>query len=145
MIGVERIARQDSEKYGVIAVDSNWSGRGAINAIIEKPKPADAPSEYAVAGRYILTSGIFDQLTQISAGRNGEIQLTDAIARLLTQEPVEAFAFRGQRFDCGSKLGYLEAIVTMGLNHPELGRSFEQFLREQISTVLTPHRVGILS
>jgi UTP--glucose-1-phosphate uridylyltransferase len=103
-------------------------GLSRLRGIVEKPQPADAPSNLAVVGRYILTPRIFELLEQTRAGAGGEIQLTDAIARLLAEEPVFGYAFEGRRFDCGSKLGYLEATVHYGLQHPELGQAFRVYL-----------------
>jgi UTP--glucose-1-phosphate uridylyltransferase len=100
-----------------------------VVSMVEKPAPADAPSNLAVVGRYLLTPRIFDKLEQTRAGTGGEIQLTDAIAALLKDEPVIAYPFEGKRYDCGSKLGYLEATVEIGLAHPELGERFSSYLR----------------
>ncbi len=97
---------------------------------MEKPKPEDAPSDLAVVGRYLLSGAIFDRLKNIGRGAGGEIQLTDGIAALLKDEPVFAYRFRGKRYDCGSKLGYLEATVEYALRHPELGSRFETYLKE---------------
>ena len=96
--------------------------------MVEKPKPADAPSDLAVVGRYLLSGSIFERLKKVGRGAGGEIQLTDGIAALLDDEPVYAYRFKGKRYDCGSKLGYLEATVEYGLRHPELGDRFAQYL-----------------
>ncbi|HFC7130831.1 TPA: sugar phosphate nucleotidyltransferase, partial [Neisseria meningitidis] len=101
-----------------------------VTNIVEKPKPEDAPSNLAVVGRYILTPRIFDLLTNLPRGAGGEIQLTDGIARLLDHEFVLAHAFEGKRYDCGSKLGYLEATVAYGLKHPELKDDFKELLKQ---------------
>jgi UTP--glucose-1-phosphate uridylyltransferase len=130
VIAVQRIAREDSEKYGVIAIDDDWRAQGKVKAIIEKPKPIDAPSPYGVVGRYILTPTIFDHLSSLSPGRGGEIQLTDAIARLLVKQTVMALQFQGTRYDCGTKLGYMQATIAYGLKHPDIGVSFKAYLRE---------------
>ena len=100
------------------------------NNIVEKPKPAEAPSNLAVVGRYILTPRIFDLLTDLPRGAGNEIQLTDAIARLLDHEFVLAHPFEGKRYDCGNKLGYLEATVAYGLKHPETGAAFKEWLKQ---------------
>jgi UTP--glucose-1-phosphate uridylyltransferase len=105
------------------------AGLRRLRGIVEKPQPADAPSNLAVVGRYILTPRIFELLEETRAGAGGEIQLTDAIARLLLEEPVYGYRVRGPRFDCGSKLGYLEATVHYGLKHPELGDDFRAHLK----------------
>jgi UTP--glucose-1-phosphate uridylyltransferase len=103
----------------------------AISRMVEKPKPGTTPSTLAVVGRYVLTSRLFHHLRTMPAGAGGEIQLTDGIARLLTEERVLAYAFEGRRYDCGSKLGYLEATVDYGLRHPEVAADFAAFLRER--------------
>jgi len=100
-----------------------------VVSIVEKPAPEDAPSNLAVVGRYLLTPRIFDLLEQTDQGAGGEIQLTDGIAALLEYETVIAHPFEGKRYDCGSKLGYLEATVEYGLTHPELGEQFAAYLR----------------
>ena len=96
---------------------------------MEKPKPEEAPSNLAVVGRYILTPRIFELLHTVGRGAGGEIQLTDGIAKLLEYEPVLAHAFDGTRYDCGSKIGYLEATLAFGLKHPETGAAFKELIR----------------
>ncbi len=129
VLGVEEVPADQTRQYGIIDGEREESGLHRLRGIVEKPQPADAPSNLAVVGRYILTPRIFDLLEQTQAGAGGEIQLTDAIARLLKDEPVFGLAFDGQRFDCGSKLGYLEATVHFGLKHPELGSEFRAHLK----------------
>jgi len=129
VIAVQKIAYEDSEKYGVIAIEENWCTKGKIQAIVEKPKPQEAPSSYGVVGRYILTGSIFTHLAQVPPGRGGEIQLTDAIARLLLEQEVMALQFEGIRYDCGSKLGYMQAMIALGMKHPELGTAFREYLK----------------
>ncbi len=126
VIAVEHIASQDTEKYGV--VDLVPGSKTRIQGIVEKPKPEDAPSQLAVAGRYILSHRIFECLERTKPGRGGEIQLTDAIADLLIYEAVDALPFQGVRYDCGSKLGYLKATYAYGLKHPEVGEAFGEYL-----------------
>lgn len=133
VIAVQEIARADSEKYGVIDIDKHWRDQGPIRAIVEKPKPSDAPSQYGVVGRYLLTPEIFTLLAKQPPGRGGEIQLTDAIARLLAEQKVMALAFKGVRYDCGSKLGYMQAMITLGLKHPELGAEFKAYLNSVVN------------
>jgi UTP--glucose-1-phosphate uridylyltransferase len=130
VVAVQRIARENSEKYGIIATDPHWYQQGPIKAIVEKPKPQEAPSSLGVVGRYILTPTIFQELLHVSPGKRGEIQLTDAIERLLLQETVTALQFEGMRYDCGTKLGYMQATIAYGLKHPDIGRQFKQYLRE---------------
>lgn len=101
-----------------------------LKSIVEKPEPEHAPSTLAVVGRYILTPEIFDCLQNLEPGRGGEIQLTDGIAALLQKEKVFAYRFKGKRFDCGSKLGYMKANVEFGLQHPEIGNEFAAYLKQ---------------
>lgn len=133
VIAVQEIARNDSEKYGVVGCQ-DWSNhKGQLISIVEKPIPCDAPSNFGVIGRYILTPEIFDILAHVPPGRGGEIQLTDAIAQLLIQQKVYALQFQGTRYDCGSKLGYMQAMIALGLKHPELGWEFKDFLRGMLN------------
>jgi len=101
-----------------------------IKGIVEKPKLSEAPSNLGVVGRYILTPAIFKLLEKTVTGSGGEIQLTDAIAKLLAEETVNAFQFKGRRYDCGSKIGYLEATIAYALKHPELSQEFKLLLRD---------------
>ncbi|MDH4260139.1 MAG: UTP--glucose-1-phosphate uridylyltransferase GalU [Gammaproteobacteria bacterium] len=133
VIGVQQVARSETSRYGIVAVEDPAAELSRIRRIVEKPKPADAPSDLAVVGRYLLSPAIFDRLHRIGRGAGGEIQLTDAIAALLPDEPVYAYRFSGKRYDCGNKLGYLEATVEYGLRHPELGESFAKYLEEFVA------------
>lgn len=133
VIAVQEIARDDSEKYGVISLGAPWHHHGPIESIVEKPKPLDAPSHFGVVGRYILTPEIFGILADQKPGRNGEIQLTDAIQTLLGIQTVSALQFEGTRYDCGSKLGYMQASVAFGLKHVELGENFKRYLETVIA------------
>ena len=99
--------------------------------MVEKPSPEQAPSTLAVVGRYVLTPRVFDQLAAVPPGSGGEIQLTDAIAALLAEERVMAYRFSGRRYDCGSKLGYLQATVELGVKHAEVGDAFARYLAER--------------
>ncbi|MGA2563658.1 MAG: UTP--glucose-1-phosphate uridylyltransferase GalU [Steroidobacteraceae bacterium] len=129
VLGVEEVPRRDTQKYGIVEVEAGEGIVSRIKSIVEKPKPEAAPSTLAVVGRYLLSPTIFDELELIGQGAGGEIQLTDGIARLLQREAVYAHRFSGRRFDCGSKLGYLQANVEFGLNHPALGGPFREYLR----------------
>src|SRR5271170_3134934 len=103
-----------------------------MSHIVEKPKPAEAASTLAVVGRYLLTASVFDDLARIGKGAGGEIQLTDGIARLMQREAVFSFEFEGKRYDCGNKLGYLQATVEYALKHPSLGSGFAAYLKELV-------------
>jgi UTP--glucose-1-phosphate uridylyltransferase len=128
LLGVERIDPSETQSYGIVRANSIGNNLGRVEEIVEKPKPDKAPSNLAVVGRYILTPAIFDKLEKVTKGAGGEIQLTDAIAALLKDEPVLSYEFHGKRYDCGSKLGYLIATVEQGLKHPELRDSFKDYL-----------------
>jgi UTP--glucose-1-phosphate uridylyltransferase len=133
MLGVQNVPRQDTDKYGIVTLERNIAPRvGKMSHIVEKPKPDKAQSTLAVVGRYLLAASLFDDLAKIGKGAGGEIQLTDGIARLMQREPVYAFEFEGKRYDCGSKLGYLQATVEFGLKHPSLGGDFAAYLRELV-------------
>ena len=127
VLGVQKIPREESNKYGVIRGTALDARLHRLDGIVEKPKPADAPSNLAVVGRYILTPAVFGFLERIGKGTGGEIQLTDGIARLLETEDVLALEFEGTRYDCGSKLGYMMANLVYGLRHPEVGQEFSAF------------------
>jgi len=129
VLGVETVPHDQTGSYGIVAVEQENAGPLRVKQIVEKPKPADAPSNLAVVGRYVLTPAIFDKLERTQRGAGGEIQLTDGIASLLADEPVYVLPFTGVRYDCGSKIGYLRATVEYGLRHPELGQSFRAYLQ----------------
>ena len=128
VIAVETVPPEETSSYGIVAVDEADDNR--IVRIVEKPAPKDAPSNLAVVGRYLLPGDIFDKLETTGRGAGGEIQLTDAIADLLDETPIYAYAFKGERFDCGSKLGYLKATVAHGLEHEDTGEAFRRYLGE---------------
>jgi UTP--glucose-1-phosphate uridylyltransferase len=128
VIAVEEIAASQAHKYGVVALKEGNRICSRIAAIVEKPRAEDAPSNLGVAGRYILNPAIFSCLEKTPKGAGGEIQLTDAISFLLRTEDVYALQFMGKRYDCGSKLGYLQATVTFALKHPEFAEEFREYL-----------------
>ena len=129
VIGVQEVAREDTRSYGIVDSKPMTESLEQIVRIVEKPKPEEAPSTLAVVGRYVLTPRIFHHLRKIGKGSGGEIQLTDGIAALLAEEQVLAYRYKGTRYDCGSKLGYLEATVAFGLRHPEVGDDFAAVLQ----------------
>jgi UTP--glucose-1-phosphate uridylyltransferase len=129
VLGVQLVPHQDTEKYGIVAVEADKSPTSRVRNIIEKPKPSAAPSNLAVVGRYVLAPAIFEHLEKIGQGAGGEIQLTDGIAALMREEAVYAHRFTGKRYDCGSKLGYLQATVEYALAHPALGKEFRKYLQ----------------
>lgn len=129
IIGAEQVPHEETNKYGIMAGLKINDRVMRVDEIVEKPVPEDAPSDLAVVGRYILTPAIFDKLRTTQKGAGGEIQLTDAIAELRQDEKVYAYHFEGKRYDCGSKLGYLQANVEYGLMHDELGDEFRRYLK----------------
>ncbi len=132
ILGVEEIAPEQSKSYGV--VDGREWDEGVIkmSGIVEKPSPENAPSNLGVVGRYILTPRIFEHIRNLKPGAGGEFQLTDGIQSLLGQEQVLAYRYKGVRYDCGSKLGYLKAMVEFALKHPEVKDEFGAYLHERI-------------
>lgn len=129
VIGVMNVAPEDSASYGIVETTHPEDRASPIQRIIEKPRPGTSASTLAVVGRYILAPRILHHLRTMPPGAGGEVQLTDGIGRLLAEERVLAYAFEGRRYDCGAKLGYLEATVDFGLKHPELADLFAAFLR----------------
>jgi UTP--glucose-1-phosphate uridylyltransferase len=129
VLAVQDVPRADTRQYGIVSANDYQPGLERVNAIVEKPDPDSAPSTLAVVGRYVLTNRIFECLEKLEKGAGGEIQLTDGIAALMQRESVLAYRYKGQRFDCGSKLGYLQATVEMGLRHPETGEAMTQYLK----------------
>jgi UTP--glucose-1-phosphate uridylyltransferase len=128
LLGVERVPESETQKYGIVQPLPFANHLSNVEGIVEKPKPAVAPSNLAVVGRYILTPRIFDLLEKTPRGAGNEIQLTDGIAALLLEEQVLAYEFQGKRHDCGNKLGYLIATIEYGLQHKELGEQFRSYL-----------------
>ena len=130
VLAVQDVPRAQTRQYGIVSASPYREGLELVSGIVEKPQPDVAPSTLAVVGRYVLTPKIFSYLENIGAGTGGEIQLTDGIAALMASERVLACRYEGQRYDCGSKLGYLKAMTAMGLKHPETGAEFAAFLQE---------------
>ena len=130
VLGVQDVPRDQTKQYGIVSATNMEPNVERVNAIVEKPKPEDAPSTLAVVGRYILTPRIFKHLKEIKPGAGGEIQLTDGIAALMHYESMLAYRFEGTRYDCGSKLGYLKAQVAFGLKHSEIRDEFAAYLKE---------------
>jgi UTP--glucose-1-phosphate uridylyltransferase len=131
LLGVEEVPKDQTQSYGIVTIDKMNGDLARMRSIVEKPRPAEAPSNLGVVGRYVLTPRIFDMLSEVRPGAGGEIQLTDGISALLAHERVFAIRLPGKRYDCGSKLGYLQASVEYGLRHPEVGKDFERYLKER--------------
>jgi UTP--glucose-1-phosphate uridylyltransferase len=128
ILAVQDVPREQTRQYGIVSASPYRPNLELVSGIIEKPQPADAPSTLAVVGRYVLSASIFGYLETIGKGAGGEIQLTDGIAALMQAERVLAYRYAGQRYDCGSKLGYLQAMTAMGLKHPETAEGFRASL-----------------
>ncbi len=129
VLGVQDVPREQTRQYGIVSSSRVNSELEQVSGIVEKPDPEEAPSTLAVVGRYVLTPRIFHHLRNVQAGVGGEIQLTDAIEALIEEERVLAYRYQGTRYDCGSKLGYLQATVAMGLQHPEVSKQFSAYLQ----------------
>jgi len=131
VIALEEIPKKEIHKYGVVAYENMKDKDNVfkIRDLIEKPPPEKAPSNLAIIGRYILTPDIFEVLKSLKPGKGGEIQLTDGLKGLLKKRDIYGYLFKGKRYDAGSKLGFLQATVELGLKHPELSREFRAYLR----------------
>ncbi len=138
VLGVQTVPHSETSSYGIVASQEIGPRTHQVTAVVEKPRPEDAPSDLAVVGRYILSPSIFRHLLDIKPGKGGEIQLTDGIAAMLREEPVLAWEFEGTRYDCGSKLGYLKATLALGVKHPEIGSDFRQYLQDFARSHDTP-------
>jgi UTP--glucose-1-phosphate uridylyltransferase len=129
ILAVQEVPAEHTRRYGIVAGTEVNDRLMDVSRIVEKPAPEDAPSRLGVAGRYILTPGVFHEIESQPRGVGGEIQLTDGIASLLRREKVFAYRYEGRRYDCGSKEGFLEANVELALAHPEIGPGFRSFLK----------------
>ena len=139
VLGVEEVPPEETDKYGIVDPGETDGRVSHVQNIVEKPLPEEARSNLAVVGRYILTPAIFKHLEKIPRGAGGEIQLTDAIEALLRKEQVLAYRFEGKRYDCGSKLGYLQATVEYALEHPELREDFLEYLMTEFGQRAKEH------
>jgi UTP--glucose-1-phosphate uridylyltransferase len=129
LLAVQEVPIDHVKRYGIVAGEPAGERLIKVNKMVEKPSPETAPSRMGVAGRYILTPGVFEHIRTNPRGAGGEIQLTDGIAKLMTTEGVHAYQYKGKRYDCGSKQGFLEASVDFALKHPEVGPGFQEYLR----------------
>jgi UTP--glucose-1-phosphate uridylyltransferase len=129
LLAVQEVPQEHTRRYGIVKGESASEGLIRIDEIVEKPAPEKAPSRMGVAGRYVLTPHIFQEIRNQPRGVGGEIQLTDAIARLMQHETVYAYEYEGKRYDCGSKEGFLEATVELALKHPQVGAQFREYLK----------------
>lgn len=132
ILGVQRVAMKDTDKYGVIATDDMDGRMHRVTGLVEKPGVGEAPSDLAILGRYVLTPDIFDAIEQTPPGKGGEIQLTDAMCRLLATQPIYAYEFEGKRYDVGDKLGFLKATCEFALDREDLKDDFEAYLKDLV-------------
>jgi len=130
VVGVQVVAKEEVKSYGIISGKQVRDNMWDVDTFVEKPNPEDAPSNVAVVGRYLLQPSIFDILRKTGEGAGGEIQLTDALATQVKSEKLLAYKFEGKRYDCGNKLGYLEATVELGMKHSGVGRQFSEYLKQ---------------
>ena len=130
VIAVQEVPENQVHRYGIVAGEAAGDALMRLTGVVEKPKQADAPSRMGIAGRYILTPSIFEEIRNQPKGAGGEIQLTDAIGRMMKNEAVYAFQYAGKRYDCGSKEGFLEATVELALQHPQVGKHFREYLKK---------------
>jgi UTP--glucose-1-phosphate uridylyltransferase len=131
VLAVQEVPLEQVHRYGIVAGTRLADGLVDVERMVEKPAAAQAPSRLAVAGRYVLTPGVFDRIRRNGRGAGGEIQLTDGIAGLIGTEKVYAYPYQGKRYDCGSKLGFLQATVELALHHPEVGAEFTAYLSQR--------------
>lgn len=131
IVGVQNVAPEETGSYGIVSAQPMAEHLSKVDLIVEKPKPENAPSTLGVVGRYILTPRIFHHLNKLQRGTGGELQLTDGIAELIKEQQVLAYEFSGTRYDCGSKIGYLEATVEYALKHPQVKEEFSAFLKKR--------------
>ena len=129
LLAVQEVPLEHTKRYGIVKGESAGGALIRVDEIVEKPAPEKAPSRMGVAGRYVLTPRIFNEIRNQPRGVGGEIQLTDAIARLIQHETVYAYQYAGKRYDCGSKEGFLEATVELALQHPQVGPQFREYLQ----------------
>jgi UTP--glucose-1-phosphate uridylyltransferase len=129
LLAVQEVPAEHVKRYGIVAGEPAGERIIKVNKMVEKPSPESAPSRMGVAGRYILTPGVFAHIRSNTRGAGGEIQLTDGIAKLMDTEGVHAYQYEGKRYDCGSKHGFMEASVDFALKHPEVGPGFQEYLK----------------
>ena len=133
IVGVQNVAAEETASYGIVSAKPMADKLSKVDLIVEKPKPENAPSTLGVVGRYILTPRLFHHLNKLQRGSGGELQLTDAIAELIKEQQVLAYEFSGIRYDCGSKIGYLQATVEYALKHPQVREEFAAYLQKRFS------------
>ena len=135
VVGVQEVPKEEVRHYGVVSGAPAEEGLWDVDSFVEKPDPQNAPSNVVIAGRYILQSSIFKRLRKSQAGTGGEIQLTDALSAQARSDKVLACRIEGKRFDCGSKLGYLQATVEMAVGHPHIGDEFREYLTRYVASL----------
>lgn len=126
---------QDTQKYGIVSPGVEKGQMVEAKSLVEKPQPGTSPSNLAIVGRYILQPQVFDALSEFNHGAGGEIQLTDAMASMIDNQPFHGFRFEGQRYDCGSRLGFIEANIVLGMKDPNLGEEITNIVRKAASNI----------
>ena len=129
VLAVQEVAPEEVEHYGIVDGEAIGEGLYGVRALVEKPRPAEAPSNLAIVGRYVLTPGIFDALTETAPGKGGEIQITDGLSLLLRRQAMFAYRFQGKRFDTGRPIGLLKASIEIALTRPDVGPELRRYLR----------------
>ena len=130
VVAVEEVPRERTNRYGILDIASDDGRLVEIKGLVEKPDPKDAPSNLSIIGRYVLTADVIPHLARMERGSGGEVQLTDGMARMIGQVPFHGLRYEGQRFDCGDKIGFLEAQIAFALKRDDLGPAVRQFLKK---------------
>ncbi len=128
VVAVTEVPHEQTQRYGILDVGADDGRLVEVKGLVEKPKPEDAPSDLSIIGRYVLTSGVIQHLSRMERGAGGEVQLTDAMAKMIGHEPFHGLRYEGRRFDCGDKIGFLEAQIAFALKRPDMGPAVKQFL-----------------
>ena len=135
VIGVQKVKHEDTNKYGIVDFNKDFgNGLFEVTNFVEKPKIEDAPTDYAISGRYVFKNSIFDELEQVKPGKGGEYQLTDAMVSLLSKEKMFAYEFKGTRYDIGSKEGYIKAVIDYSLRRKDLKESIIQYMKDKVNS-----------
>ena len=135
LAAVMTVPREQTSKYGILDIDKDEGKLVSIKGLVEKPKPEEAPSTLSIIGRYILQPEVFDHLSKFEKGAGGEIQLTDAMAKLIGKQPFHGFRYEGQRYDCGSRVGFIEANIAFAMQDPEIGKTIQSIIKESAKTL----------
>ena len=132
VVAVTEVPREHTNRYGILKVGADDGTLVEVTGLVEKPKPADAPSNLSIIGRYVLTADVMTHLSRLERGAGNEVQLTDAMAKMIGQGPFHGLRYEGRRFDCGDKIGFLEAQIAFALERPDLGPAVRDFLKQYV-------------